>query len=437
MGADRINTDYVKANDDVFIADSARVIGNVKLGSRVSIWFGTVVRGDMDEIIIGDETNIQDEAVLHVDTGFKLCIGKRVTVGHGAVLHGCTVEDGALIGMNAVVLNGAVVEKGAVVGAGSLVREGQRIPAYSLAAGSPAKVIRQMDENQVKGFGSGVNDYLELAEAYLKRQWVGGKRLSDKVVLEISSPVATVTLKNPPLNVLSTEVREQLYSFFMKIQESKDVRLIILQGSGGRAFSVGSDIKEFPFAEGKYGGREKARFEQMLHDLLESLPQVTVASLEGHTLGGGLELALACDLRVASDDCKLGFPEVNIGAFPCSGGTMRLARLVGASRAKQLMFWGDSISAGEALEMGLVNMVYQQGEKEACLEKVKETLLSKPYSALVAIKRCINASWWSSMSEGSGLEANLFGKLFVYPDLKEGINAFIEKRRPKFSHKII
>jgi carbonic anhydrase/acetyltransferase-like protein (isoleucine patch superfamily) len=133
---------------DVWLAPGARVIGRVALGAGASVWFNAVLRGDVDRIAIGAATNIQDGSVLHVDAGFPLAIGERVTVGHGAILHGCTIEDEALIGMGATVLNGARVGRGSLVAAGALVREGMQIPPFSLVAGVPAQIKRSLPETE-------------------------------------------------------------------------------------------------------------------------------------------------------------------------------------------------------------------------------------------------------------------------------------------------
>ncbi|SHE59779.1 Carbonic anhydrase or acetyltransferase, isoleucine patch superfamily [Desulfofundulus australicus DSM 11792] len=136
--------------EDVFIAPGARIIGRVEIGRNSSVWFNTVIRGDADRVTIGEETNIQDGCQLHEDPGYPLKIGNRVTVGHGAILHGCTIEDGSLIGMGAIILNGARIGKGSVVGAGALVVEGQEIPPGCLALGSPARVIRQISAQEME-----------------------------------------------------------------------------------------------------------------------------------------------------------------------------------------------------------------------------------------------------------------------------------------------
>jgi carbonic anhydrase/acetyltransferase-like protein (isoleucine patch superfamily) len=148
---------------------SATVVGDVTLGEQASVWPGAVLRGDRDAIVVGAETNIQDGAVLHCDPGLPLRIGARVTVGHRAVLHGCTVEDGALIGIGAIVLNGAVVGAGSLVAAGAVVGEGMEIPSHSLVVGVPAKVLRPLSDAQRERVRGGYATYVSLKELYRAR----------------------------------------------------------------------------------------------------------------------------------------------------------------------------------------------------------------------------------------------------------------------------
>ena len=156
----------VEARGDFFVADSAVVVGSVILGHGASVWFNSVVRGDNDVIAIGDGTNVQDAAVLHVDEGAPLTIGANVSVGHHATLHGCTVEDGALVGIQAVVLNHAVIGRGSLVGANALVPEGRVIPERSLVVGSPARVVRTLTEEDCAGIARIARHYVERARRY-------------------------------------------------------------------------------------------------------------------------------------------------------------------------------------------------------------------------------------------------------------------------------
>ncbi len=154
--------------DSVFVADGARIIGRVCVGERSSIWFNAVLRGDNDRIVVGRETNVQDGAILHVDGGFPCIVGDRVTVGHRAVLHGCTVADGVVVGMGAIILNGAKVGREAFVAAGALVKEGQEIPERALAVGIPAKIVRTFndDDEILRRMREGTEDYVLQGETY-------------------------------------------------------------------------------------------------------------------------------------------------------------------------------------------------------------------------------------------------------------------------------
>lgn len=156
----------VSCAPDSYVAPGAAVIGNVTLGSRASVWFNAVIRGDNDAILIGDGSNIQDGAVLHVDEGHPLKIGTRVTVGHKAILHGCTIGDNSLIGMNAVVLNDAVIGKNCLIGANALVTEGMQIPDNSLVLGSPAKVRKPLDDKGIAMLDSAAQSYIDKIALY-------------------------------------------------------------------------------------------------------------------------------------------------------------------------------------------------------------------------------------------------------------------------------
>jgi len=162
-----------QVHETAWVADSAEVIGRVTLGEQASVWYGTVVRGDSDHITIGARSNVQDNTVLHADTGVPLVIGDDVTVGHQCMLHGCTIGDGSLIGIGAVVLNGAHIGKGCVVGAGSLVTEGKVFPDHSMILGSPARVVRTLTPEQAANFASGAAHYVGNA----RRHASGHKRV--------------------------------------------------------------------------------------------------------------------------------------------------------------------------------------------------------------------------------------------------------------------
>jgi carbonic anhydrase/acetyltransferase-like protein (isoleucine patch superfamily) len=152
----------------IFIADTARVIGNVTLGENVSIWFGAVVRADGDKISIGNKSNIQDNAVVHVDPGFPTTIGEACIIGHGAIVHGATLANNVLVGMRATIMNGVNIGEFSIIGAGAVVPEGMQIPPYSLVLGIPAKIIKSIGEDQKIKIIKNAEAYSELSKAYLK-----------------------------------------------------------------------------------------------------------------------------------------------------------------------------------------------------------------------------------------------------------------------------
>lgn len=149
-----------------FVHEAAEVIGRVRVGARASVWPGAVIRGDTEQIAVGEDTNVQDGAVLHADPGFPCRLGARVTVGHRAVVHGCTVEDAAMVGMGAIVMNGAVVGAGSIVGAGAVVPEGARIPPGSLALGIPARVVRETSDEERRGLAASADRYVAMIEVH-------------------------------------------------------------------------------------------------------------------------------------------------------------------------------------------------------------------------------------------------------------------------------
>lgn len=162
----RLGDDRVEMADDAWIAETATVIGKVRLEAGASVWFNAVLRGDNELILIGENSNVQDGAVMHTDPGAPLTLGKGVTVGHNAMLHGCTVGDYSLIGINAVVLNGAKIGRNCIIGANALVPEGKEIPDGSLVMGSPGKVVRQLTEQQQQAVAAGAAHYVHNAERY-------------------------------------------------------------------------------------------------------------------------------------------------------------------------------------------------------------------------------------------------------------------------------
>ena len=156
----------VQVKGDFFVAENASVIGNVTLKANTSVWFSAVIRGDIEPIIIGEGSNVQDCAVLHTDAGYPLTVGEKCTIGHQAMLHGCTIDDNSLIGINAVILNGARIGKNCIVGASALITEGKEIPDGSLVVGSPGKVVRQLSQEQIQTITDNANRYVNNLKRY-------------------------------------------------------------------------------------------------------------------------------------------------------------------------------------------------------------------------------------------------------------------------------
>jgi len=200
---------------------------------------------------------------------------------------------------------------------------------------------------------------------------------------------------------------------------------------------AGADIKEFPgwVDLGKEELRTIARRNQEVFDLIENLPKPTIAMLNGFTLGGGCELALACDIRIAEEHAKLGLPEIKLGLFPGAGGTQRLPRLIGPAKAKELMYSGNSISADESLKIGLVNQVVPQGEGMKAAKSMAHKLAAHSLQSLSRIKKAVNEGTDQSFDSGLDLELSLFVEVFGTEDVREGVQAFIEKRPAKFTHR--
>ncbi|MEO6909739.1 MAG: enoyl-CoA hydratase/isomerase family protein, partial [Edaphobacter sp.] len=253
------------------------------------------------------------------------------------------------------------------------------------------------------------------------------------VELEIEHGVAWVRLNHPPLNILTTELRRQLLTQISRIENDSAVRLAIFQGAGEKAFSVGSDLKEFPNDE--VGGREKIQFEQFVLDQIERLRVITLSGLRGHVLGGGAELMLATDLRIAADDAMFGFPEIKVGGFPAAGGVWRLTRDIGPVRARELLLFGKTISAPQAHALNLINECVPKERLEPRLKEIADELLALPQSGLLAIKRAValTADGSTEGFSGAAQVTNEYGRLFRGADISEGIRAFLEKRTPHYN----
>ncbi|MGB9886016.1 MAG: enoyl-CoA hydratase-related protein [Moorellales bacterium] len=255
--------------------------------------------------------------------------------------------------------------------------------------------------------------------------------MGDKVTLEVADAIALVIINNPPVNALSAQVFEDLEAILDELYRRRDVGAVIITGAGERAFVAGADVTQFPYLDG-VSGAEFSRRGQRVFDKVEDLPVVSIAAVNGAALGGGCELALVCDLRVAAENAVFGQPEVNLGVMPGYGGTQRLPRLLGAGLAKELIFTGDPITAQEAYRIGLVNRVAPRGQAVEEARNLARKILSRAPIGVRMAKRAVNLGLKTSLKEGLALEAEFFGGLFDTEDAKEGVKAFLEKRAPVF-----
>lgn len=245
--------------------------------------------------------------------------------------------------------------------------------------------------------------------------------------------ILTITINRPSqLNALNKETISELSLVLKTAEADKEVKAIILTGSGEKSFVAGADIKEFAHFSVEDGKRLSAEGHKTLFDLAQNLQTPIIAAVNGFALGGGLELAMSCHIRVASNNAKLGLPEVSLGVIPGYGGTQRLAQLVGKGRALELILTAQMIGAEDAYRMGLVNHVTPQEELLPLVHKIASKILRNSPVAISAAIRATNAQFEEGI-DGFEKEIEEFGKCFGTADFKEGTTAFIEKRKPSFS----
>jgi enoyl-CoA hydratase/carnithine racemase len=244
--------------------------------------------------------------------------------------------------------------------------------------------------------------------------------------------VATLVVDRPPLNALSYQAKEEIAACLDEIAAEPAVRCLVVFGAGGRAFSVGSDIKEFPEVTARRLGRQRAVHEHAVYNRLDAFPFPTLAAIEGHCLGGGLELALACDLRVASETSHLGLPEVKLGLFPAGGGTERLPRLIGESRARELIYTGEPVDAHEAWRIGLVNRLAPTGRALVTAQELGRAIAARSRVTLRVVKAVMDRGLAMDLLEAQQVAIEAISELFQSEAVREGVAAFLEKRAPRF-----
>jgi enoyl-CoA hydratase len=254
------------------------------------------------------------------------------------------------------------------------------------------------------------------------------------LTVERDGLTAVVTMNRPDaLNALNMETMHEIQGVMKELAADPDVAAIILTGAG-KAFVAGADIAELS----KMGGmeaRQASKLGQETFSLIENLPKPVIAAVNGFALGGGLELAMACDIRVASTKAKLGQPEVKLGVTPGFAGTQRLPRLVGFGRAKELLLVGEPIDAATALSYGLVNRVVEAEELLAVAKEIADAIAARGPSAVALVKACVNKGTGADLETGGSYESEAFGLCFGIGEANEGMKAFFEKREPSWLRK--
>lgn len=252
------------------------------------------------------------------------------------------------------------------------------------------------------------------------------------ILLQKEKNTAIVTINRPnKLNALNKETIGELHEVFKSLQKDKNIRAIILTGSGEKAFVAGADISEFSDYSVKEGKKLAAKGQQKLFDFVENLSTPVIAAINGFALGGGLELAMACHFRVASDNAKMGLPEVSLGVIPGYGGTQRLPQLVGKGRAMEMIMTAGMVTAEQALSYGLVNHVTTQEELLPLCHKLIGKITNNSSVAISHAIKAINAGFKNTVN-GYEQEIEAFGACFGTDDFIEGTNAFLEKRKASF-----
>ncbi|MFS4492922.1 enoyl-CoA hydratase/isomerase family protein [Maribacter sp. 2308TA10-17] len=257
----------------------------------------------------------------------------------------------------------------------------------------------------------------------------------NNIQIQKENSITTITINRPSkLNALNKETIQELHDAFKDLDKDKNIKAIILTGSGEKAFVAGADISEFANFSVKEGGKLAAKGQKLLFDFVEKLSTPVIAAVNGFALGGGLELAMSCHFRVASDNARMGLPEVSLGVIPGYGGTQRLPQLVGKGRAMEMIMTAGMIDAEKALNCGLVNYVVPQEELlDFCIKLASKISNNSPVAISHAIK-AVNAGFKHD-SNGYDAEIKAFGECFGTADFEEGTTAFLEKRKADFPGK--
>jgi enoyl-CoA hydratase/carnithine racemase len=254
-----------------------------------------------------------------------------------------------------------------------------------------------------------------------------------RIEIDAGTRIATVVLQRPEaMNAISRRLATELSAACSELSEAPEIRVVIVTGEGGRAFSAGADLRE----RGGLSATERTEHTHLIETAVEAvaaLPMPTIAAIRGYALAGGAELALACDIRIASDDATLGFPEVKVGIFPGAGGVIRLPRLVGDGIARDLLFTGRTIAATDAQQIGLVDRVVRNDELASAVQSFAESVASNAPLAVRAIKQALRRNVGQPHDSAQEITRDLRMALDATDDYEEGLRAFAERRQPAFS----
>jgi enoyl-CoA hydratase len=253
----------------------------------------------------------------------------------------------------------------------------------------------------------------------------------ENLIVEERGAVAKITVNRPDkLNALNVRTREEILAAFKDLTGNANVRVVVITGAGDKAFIAGADISEF--AGGTALEQREIMHRSRAFDAMEACPKPVIAMINGFALGGGCELAMACDIRIASAKAKFGQPEVKLGLIPGGGGTQRLSRLIGEGKAMELILTGDMIDAEEALRLGLVNQVVPPEELESRTMALANRIAELSPVALAMAKKSVKNAARTDLTCGLEAESDLFALCFASEDREEGVRAFLEKRKPVF-----
>jgi len=258
--------------------------------------------------------------------------------------------------------------------------------------------------------------------------------MTDKLIVEKKGHVAVITMNNPPANTWTEESLKGLVQVVNELNEDRDIYSLVLRSDSDKFFSAGADLNLFADGD-RTVARDMARYFGEAFETLSQFRGVSIAAINGFAMGGGLEVALACDIRVAEEQAQMALPEAKVGLLPCAGGTQNLTMLVGEGWAKRMILCGERVKAPKAKEIGLVEELVDTGESTAKAMELAEMVAQQSPVAVTACKQLIQSNRTRHWDQGYMIERELFVDLFHTEDQREGVNAFLEKRAPEWKNK--